>query len=91
MSLIDQDLVQIDAILSAALHDAGIGPVITELRHRMPGLVCMGCDASDVLEEPFRSYASIDLHLIDTRSHCAEMTSDPRRASGVLLARKVTA
>ncbi len=91
MSLIDRDLAEIGAVLSAALHDGGIGSIITELRHRMPGLVCMGCDASDVLEEPYRSYAGIDLHLIDTRSHCAEMTSDPRRASGVLLARKMTA
>ena len=54
-------------------------------------MVCMQCDASDVLEDPWRSYADIDLHLIDASSHCTVMTTDPQRASGVLLARRVPA
>lgn len=91
MSLTEQDLAEIDTVLSAQLGSGDMGPLIAELRRRLPGLVCMQCDASDVLEDPWRSYADIDLHLVDASSHCTVMTTDPLRASGVLLASKVAA
>lgn len=91
MSLIEQDLATIDSVLSAPPDEGDPGALLAELRRRLPGLVCMGCDASDVLEEPYRSYARVDLHLVDTRNHCTEMTLDPQRASGILLALRVTA
>ena len=35
------------------------------------------CDASDVTEAPFRSYARFDLHLLDGADHCVQITADP--------------
>ena len=91
MSLIEQDLAEIDAVLLASPDGGSMTTIIAEIRRRLPGMVCMQCDASDVLEDPWRSYADIDLHLIDASSHCTLMPTDPQRASGVLLARRVPA
>jgi hypothetical protein len=63
----------------------------TALRAALPGMVLLRCDASDVLEDPFRSYATLDLHLVDTRDHCTVMTPDPAAATGLLLAAKAVA
>jgi hypothetical protein len=52
----------------------------------LPGLVVLSCDAADILEDPWRSYPAIDLHFVDTRNHCTEMTRDPAVATGLLLA-----
>lgn len=91
MALTEQDLVAIDATFAQAPGDGDLGRLIGELRHRFPDLRWLRCDASDVLEEPWRSYAGVDLHLVDASSHCATMTNDPECASGILLAAKVAA
>ncbi|SFI17988.1 hypothetical protein [Bradyrhizobium sp. cf659] len=59
-----------------------------ELRQKFPHLVWIRCDASDVTETPYRSFAEFDLHLLDSADHCAEITDDPARATGIVLARR---
>jgi hypothetical protein len=88
MSLSADDLTQIDAILVAAAAD--VHP-LAELRRRFPHLSWTRCDASDVTETPFRVYERFDIHLLDSADHCAQITSDPARATGIILARRSAA
>lgn len=59
-----------------------------ELRQKFPHLVWIRCDASDVTEAPYRSFVEFDLHLLDSADHCAEITDDPARATGIVLAKR---
>ncbi|WFU14724.1 DUF6129 family protein [Bradyrhizobium sp. CB3481] len=61
-----------------------------ELRRRFPQLACTCCDASDMTEPPFRSYPLFDLYLIDGSAHCVQITADPARATGIVLAERST-
>jgi hypothetical protein len=85
MGLNGNDLALIDQLLAGS-GGATVGAVAGDLRARLPGMVVLSCDAADVLEEPWRSYAAIDLHFVDTRNHCPGMTRDPAAATGLLLA-----
>lgn len=86
MALNESALAVIDTALAACGPDKALRCVAAELRAHLPGLVVLSCDAADVLEEPWRSYAAADLHFVDTRNHCTEMTRDPANATGLLLA-----
>lgn len=90
MTLIAEELAAIAQVLGNTSPEM-LTPVIAELRRRIPGLLCLRCDASDVLEDPYRSFADFDLHLVNTTNHCTEMTSDPLSATGILVAAKVAA
>ena len=82
-----EELREIDRVLSEPGVDAR---VFTELRRRFPHLSWTKCDASDVTETPFRSYPRFEIHLVDRSDHCVQITADPLRASGIVLAdRKV--
>jgi hypothetical protein len=83
MALSADELLEIERILSAPEGDAGI---VAELRRRLPHLSWTRCDASDVTDEPFRSYPRFDVHLLGRADHCVQITVDPARASGVVLA-----
>jgi hypothetical protein len=83
MALGADELNEIEKVLSASKADAS---AVGELRRRFPHLTWIRCDASDVPEAPFRSYASHDLHLLDGSDHCVQITSDPARATGIVLA-----
>lgn len=85
MALAENDLAEIEKILSAP--DNGSG-VIATLRGLLPHLSWTGCDASDMSDEPFRTYPTYEVHLLDTADHCAQLTSDPARATGVVLAKR---
>jgi hypothetical protein len=84
MALSADELTQIDAMLVAP----GETHPFVELRRRFPHLSWTCCDASDVIETPFRVYEHFDIHLLDGADHCAQITSDPARATGVVLARR---
>jgi hypothetical protein len=88
MALDADELNEIDRVLS----DPGVDArVFTELRRRFPHLSWTKCDASDVNEMPFRSYSRYEIHLVDRTDHCLQITADPMRASGIVLAdRNVT-
>lgn len=77
------ELTEIDKVLSAP--DAA-ARAFAELRRLFPHLAWTRCDASDVNEAPFRSYAQFDVHLLDGADHCVQITDDPARATGLVLA-----
>jgi hypothetical protein len=83
MALGPDELLEIDGVLSAPDADAR---VFAQLRSRFPHLSWTRCDASDVTESPFRSYSRFELHLVDRSDHCVQITNDPARATGIVLA-----
>ncbi|WP_076861950.1 hypothetical protein [Bradyrhizobium mercantei] len=85
MALGPDELIEIQQLLAAA--DADTGSVV-ELRRRFPQLACVRCDASDVTEQPFRRFRNFDLHLVDGSDHCMQITADPARAIGIVLAKR---
>jgi hypothetical protein len=88
MALTDDMIAAIERMLGAGADAAGLDAMITGMRAALPGVVLLRCDASDVLEEPYREFEAVDLHLIDARNHCTTMTASPDAATGVLLAIK---
>ena len=86
MALTAGDLAEIERVLASS--DAG-AQVHLELRQRYPHVAWIRCDASDVTETPFRSFREFDLHLLDSADHCAQITADPARATGIVLAKRV--
>jgi hypothetical protein len=83
MALGAEELMEIDRVLSAPDADAR---VFAELRRGFPHLSWTKCDASDLTETPFRSYSRFEIHLVDRTDHCPQITTDPTRASGIVLA-----
>jgi hypothetical protein len=83
MALGADELTQIERLVAAA--EAGANP-LPELRKLFPHLAWTRCDASDVSEAPFKSLPRFDLHLIDGSDHCVQITADPGRATGIVLA-----
>ncbi|WP_213770917.1 hypothetical protein [Bradyrhizobium sp. dw_78] len=87
MALGADELMEIDRVLSASDADAR---VLAQLRQRFPHLSWTKCDAADLTETPFRSYQRFEIHLVDRTDHCVQITADPARAGGIVLAdRKV--
>lgn len=85
MAVNAEELTEIERMLSTPEVNA---QAFAELRLRFPHLSWTRCDASDVTEAPFRSYESFDVHLLDSADHCSQITSDPARATGIILARR---
>lgn len=85
MAVSAEELTEIDRLLSTG--DAEPSP-LSELKRKFPHLSWTKCDASDVIETPFRSYPQYDVHLLDGADHCVQVTAEPTRATGVILARR---
>lgn len=85
MAISEQEFEQISSRLAGLGADMG---AIADLRERYRHLTWTSCDARDVFEGPFRSFANFDLHLLDGSDHCAQVTSELPRATGILLARR---
>lgn len=83
MALGSDELNEIDRALSVPGADAR---VVAELRSRFPHLSWTRCDASDIIETPYRSYPRVEVHLVDRSDHCVGITADPARATGIVLA-----
>jgi hypothetical protein len=81
MAIKAEELQEIESLLATA--DASI---YAHLRRQYPHLAWSRCDASDVIEEPFRSFPAFDVHLFDVSNHCPVVVSDPAAASGMILA-----
>lgn len=87
MAISEQALAGIETLLAA-------GESTAEFRRRFPGLSLTRCDASDMSgQAPFRRHPKFDLYLVDGRDHCWQITPDPARATGIVVAalRKETA
>jgi hypothetical protein len=83
MAVSVEEIAEIDKML---LSGPSIG--FAELKSKFPHLSWTRCDATDVDESPFRSYAQYDLHLLDASEHCVGVTDDPVQATGFLLAKR---
>ena len=83
MAIKAEELQDIETMLTDA--DASI---FATLRLKYPHLAWSRCDASDVLEEPYRSFKAFDMHLFDVSNHCPVVVKDPSDASGMILAAK---
>ena len=88
MALSADELTEIEKALSAPNAEA---QAFTALRTRFPHLAWTRCDASDVTEAPFCTYSRFDVHLLDGADHCVQITDDPARATGVVLAKRSAA
>ena len=86
MALAAIELVEIEQMLASS---PAVPQVYLELRKKFPHLAWVRCDASDVTETPYRSYGAFDLHLLDSAEHCTQITDDPARATGIVLAKRV--
>ena len=91
MSLVPEEIARVDALLAALDPDTGVSVLDAALRRLLPGIACRHCDAGDVLEEPFRNFGDIDLHLLDTSGHCIRVVDEPNQADAFLLAVRVPA
>lgn len=84
MSLSVAEVSQLESLLATS---EGASQLAREFRERFPGRSLTRCDASDMgAEEPFRRFDTVELYLVDGRDHCWHITSDPARATGVVLA-----
>jgi hypothetical protein len=88
MALAATELSEIEQALASS--DAA-PQAYSELRQKFPHLTWVRCDASDVTETPYRSFGLFDLHLLDSADHCAAITDDPTRATGIVLAKRAVA
>jgi hypothetical protein len=85
VALRTDEIMEIEDMLSAPGADA---TTFAQLRSRFPHLSWTRCDASDVSEAPFRTYSQFDIHLLDSTDHCAHITADPTRATGIVVAKR---
>jgi len=85
MALSVEELTEVEQVLLALAADA---PVIAEMRGRYPKLSWTRCDASDVVEAPYKSTTVYDIHLLNSSDHCSQITSDPAQATGIILAKR---
>jgi hypothetical protein len=78
------------ARIEAALSPADADPeALTGFRRDFPGLSLTRCDVSDLgVEHPFRRYQRFNLYLVDASEHCWRLTTDPARATGLVVAAK---
>ena len=83
MAISENELSEIETLLSQS--DAST-KAFAVLREKYPHLSFSRCDASDVDEEPFRTFPAFDLHLLDNVDHCALITRDLGRTTGLVLA-----
>ncbi|WP_296715065.1 hypothetical protein [Rhodoblastus sp.] len=83
MAINTEELQEIETLLGGAEADPSL---LTALRLKFPHLKWSRCDAEDVTEEPFRSFAAYDLHLMDVSNHCPVVVTEPSAASGAILA-----
>jgi hypothetical protein len=87
MALGAEELLEIERVLTASGSGEGL---VAELRRRFPHLSWTRCNAADVTEDPFRTYSGFDIHLLDRTDHCVQITDDPARATGIVVAARST-
>jgi len=89
MAIDPLEIARLDALLEAVGAEAEWTMLDAALARLLPGIARRHCDASDVLEDPFRSHASADFHLLDTSGHCIRVTAEPQEATALLIAAKM--
>lgn len=83
MGLSASDLTRIEALLGASGMEA---QVLAALRGSFARLSLTRCGPTDLgAELPFRALGRFDLYLVDGTVHCWRPTSDPERATGLVV------
>ena len=83
MALSAENLSEIETLLQSPEASA---QSLADLRRRFPGVSLTQCDASDLdAEQPFRQFQRFSLYLVDGLDHCWKLTSDPARATGLVV------
>jgi hypothetical protein len=59
-----------------------------DLRKKFPKLSLTRCDASDFAETPYRRFPRYEVHLIDSSDHCVRITTEPQKATGLIVANR---
>lgn len=86
MALETSDIALLEELLLAT---EGGPDLVPQLRASLPGMVVTSCDEEDVDDAvPFRSHPLVRVHLVDGSNHCWSLTTEPSRATGLLLARR---
>ena len=88
MPLAVEDMARIDALVATLGTGADATTVAYALQRLVPSLALRRCDAADVLELPFRSLGTCDLHLLDVSGHCIRVTDALDETSGILIAER---
>jgi hypothetical protein len=84
MALNADQLDRIDALFNGSAESAA---AVKEFRVQFPGVSVTQCDLSDMgAELPFREYPKVSLFLVDRSDHCWRLTSEPAKASGIVIA-----
>jgi len=80
-------MTQLDRIEEFLLADSSVNTVPV-FRARFPGISLTRCDAGDMEADatPYKVHPAFELFLVDGREHCWQLTQDPARATGVVLA-----
>jgi hypothetical protein len=64
-----------------------LGQRVAEVRAGFPDVAVTRCDASDMdTTPPFYTGKEFSVYLIDRSSHCWQVTPDPGKASGIIIA-----
>lgn len=85
MPLSAEDLTRLEALIATA---APGGDLQRAFRGEFPGVTLTQVDAGDMdTQVPFREHPQWLLYLVDG-SHCRQVTSEPERATGIVLARR---
>ena len=58
------------------------------IKDLIPGLSITKCSASDIMDEPYKTFNMYNLYLVDRSDHCWKFTDSPEKASGIVLARR---
>ena len=58
------------------------------LKDCFPEVSFLRMSAADIDEVPFRSTSNYNLHLLDGREHCVQLTNDLSAATAVVVAQK---
>jgi len=58
------------------------------LKGCFPSLNFVRLSDKDIDEPPFRALEQYNLYLLDSRSHCVHITSNPSEATGVVVAQR---
>lgn len=86
MALTPEDEAQLEALFGA---DNASDDAFEQAKKIIGHLRLTKCDPSDIgVETAFKEYRLYDLYLLDTADHCAHMTTDPLKATGLIVVRK---
>lgn len=85
MAFTSEELAQLESLVNSSGATPAFG---AEYRSRFPGRSLTRCDVSDMgTEQPYKQLTEFDLYFLDAHDHCAQISTDPKQATGIVLAK----